>query len=64
MLTEQERGRFSAYLRDQINSHAAFIEQTQKVGIPFELEKKYKTEMLGMRVVLDMITSGETQTIK
>ncbi|MCP4410166.1 MAG: hypothetical protein GY807_20975 [Gammaproteobacteria bacterium] len=51
-------------LLGEINSHRSLLDAMNRMSWPIEIEKKYKNELLAMRVVLDMLSSVEIQTIK
>lgn len=54
---------FIDYLKAEIIQDNQIIEQLEKINPPEVLTKKYKAELLAMKVVLNRLESTETEHI-
>lgn len=63
LLDEQEKRRFSEWLRLQIETSKGMQEQMKKLNLPEAVMKRETVEQAACTVVLRMIESGETLTL-
>lgn len=63
LLTEDQKLIFARWLETQIFSSEGIQQQFDKIGVPDALKHKERTEQMACKIVLNMITSGQSMSL-
>ena len=63
LLSQQERDKFCAWLKLEIESDKGITEQMKRINSPEVVIKKLETEMMAAMVILDKLMSIKDMTI-
>lgn len=63
LLEPDQKALFARWLQVQINSNEQIVAQFAKLGMAEALYKREQTEQIACKVVLRMLTDGESMTI-
>lgn len=62
-LTQQERDKFITWLDDEAKSIEQISEQMKKLKVPEAVSKKFETEIIACRIVVNKLRSIELVSI-